>query len=81
MAGAVAVRGLDFDVADGQGWLSRSHVINAQKRVPRHIERLGFQPVEDAGVTGLAGDKPPSDDDCSVRPQAVADLIAAEGTA
>jgi monofunctional biosynthetic peptidoglycan transglycosylase len=73
--------GLDFDVADGQGWLSRSHVVNAQKRVPRHIERLGFQPVEDAGVTGLAGDQPPSDDDCSTRPQAVADLIAAEGTA
>jgi monofunctional glycosyltransferase len=73
--------GLDFDVADGQGWLSRSHVINAQKRVPRHIERLGFQPVEDAGVAGLAGDQPPSDDDCSTRPQAVADLIAAEGTA
>ena len=73
--------GLDFDVADGQGWLSRSHVINAQKRVPRHIERLGFQPVEDAGVTGLASDQPPSGDDCSTRPQAVTDLIAAEGTA
>jgi monofunctional glycosyltransferase len=73
--------GLDFDVADGQGWLSRSHVINAQKRVPRHIERLGFQPVEDAGVTGLASDQPPSGDDCSARPQAVTDLIAAEGTA
>jgi monofunctional biosynthetic peptidoglycan transglycosylase len=73
--------GLDFDVADGQGWLSRSHVVNAQKRVPRHIERLGFQPVEDAGVPGLASDQAPSDDDCSTRPQAVADLIAAEGTA
>ncbi|WP_100498223.1 transglycosylase domain-containing protein [Geodermatophilus chilensis] len=73
--------GLDFDVADGQGWLSRSHVINAQNRVPRHIERLGFQPVEDAGITGLASDQPASDDDCSTRPQAVADLIAAEGTA
>jgi monofunctional glycosyltransferase len=73
--------GLDFDVADGQGWLSRSHVINAQKRVPRHIERLGFKPVEDAGVTGLASEQPASGDDCSTRPQAVADLIAAEGTA
>jgi monofunctional biosynthetic peptidoglycan transglycosylase len=73
--------GLDFDVADGQGWLSRSHVINAQKRVPRHIERLGFQPVEDAGVPGLASDQPPSGDDCSTRPQVVADLVAAEGTA
>ena len=73
--------GLDFDVADGQGWLSRSHVINAQKRVPRHIERLGFQPVEDAGVPGLAGDQPPSGDDCSTRPEVVADLITAEGTA
>ncbi|WP_448609459.1 transglycosylase domain-containing protein [Geodermatophilus sp. URMC 60] len=73
--------GLDFDVADGQGWLSRSHVINAQNRVPRHIERLGFRPVEDAGVTGLASDQAPSGDDCSTRPRAVADLIAAEGTA
>jgi monofunctional biosynthetic peptidoglycan transglycosylase len=73
--------GLDFDVADGQGWLSRSHVINAQKRVPRHIESRGFQPVEDAGVTGLASEQPASGDDCSTRPHAVADLIAAEGTA
>jgi monofunctional glycosyltransferase len=72
--------GLDFDVADGLGWLSRSHVINAQKRVPRHIERLGFQPVEDSGVTGLASEQAPSGYDCSTRPQAVADLIAAEGT-
>lgn len=72
--------GMDFDVADGKGWLSRSHVINAQNRVPRHIERLGFTPVENAGITGLASDQPPSDDDCSTRPQAVADLIAAEGT-
>ena len=73
--------GLDFDVADGQGWLSRSHVINAQQRVPRHIESRGFQPVEDVGVTGLASEQPASGDDCSTRPQAVADLIAAEGTA
>ncbi|MDP9428210.1 MAG: transglycosylase domain-containing protein [Actinomycetota bacterium] len=73
--------GLDYDVADGKGWLSRSHVINAQNRVPRHIEARGFQPVEDAGVPGLASDQPPSRDDCSTRPQAVADLIAAEGTA
>jgi monofunctional glycosyltransferase len=73
--------GLDFDVEDGLGWLSRSHVVNAQNRVPRHIERLGFQPVEDAGVTGLAADQPAADDDCSTRPQEVADLIAAEGTA
>jgi monofunctional biosynthetic peptidoglycan transglycosylase len=49
--------------------------------VPRHIERLGFRPVEDAGVTGLASDQAPSGDDCSTRPRAVADLIAAEGTA
>ncbi|MGY1592237.1 transglycosylase domain-containing protein [Geodermatophilus sp. SYSU D00708] len=73
--------GLDFDVADGLGWLSRSHVVNAQNRVPRHIERLGFKPVEALGVTGLAADQPASDDDCSTRPQEVADLIAAEGTA
>ena len=73
--------GLDFDVADGKGWLSRSHVINAQNRVPRHIESRGFAPVEEAGVTGLASDQPASDDDCSTRPEAVADLIAAEGTA
>ncbi|MGY1823270.1 transglycosylase domain-containing protein [Geodermatophilus sp. SYSU D00079] len=73
--------GLDFDVEDGLGWLSRSHVVNAQNRVPRHIERLGFQPVEDAGITGLAADQPAADDDCSTRPQAVAELIAAEGTA
>ncbi|MGY1703588.1 transglycosylase domain-containing protein [Geodermatophilus sp. SYSU D00697] len=73
--------GLDFDVEDGMGWLSRSHVINAQNRVPRHIEARGFKPVEDLGLTGLAADEPASDDDCSTRPQAVADLIAAEGTA
>jgi monofunctional biosynthetic peptidoglycan transglycosylase len=73
--------GLDFDVADGRGWLSRSHVVNAQNRVPRHVERLGFRPVEDAGVPGLASEQPASGDDCSARPQAVADLIAAEGTA
>jgi monofunctional glycosyltransferase len=73
--------GLDFDVEDGLGWLSRSHVINAQKRVPRHIEAHGFQPVEEVGVTGLAADQPPADDDCAQRPEEVADLIAAEGTA
>jgi monofunctional glycosyltransferase len=73
--------GMDFDVEDGLGWLSRSHVINAQNRVPRHLQRLGFKPVEDLGVTGLAADQPPSDDDCSTRPQEVADLIAAEGSA
>jgi monofunctional glycosyltransferase len=73
--------GLDFEVEDGLGWLSRSHVINAQNRVPRHIEALGFRPVEDAGVPGLASDQPASDDDCSERPGEVADLIAAEGTA
>ncbi|SNS78669.1 monofunctional biosynthetic peptidoglycan transglycosylase [Geodermatophilus pulveris] len=73
--------GLDFDVADGKGWLSRSHVVNAQNRVPRHIERLGFQPVEDAGITGLASEQPASGDDCSTRPDAVTELIAAEGTA
>ncbi|WP_233517633.1 transglycosylase domain-containing protein [Geodermatophilus marinus] len=73
--------GMDFEVADGMGWLSRSHVVNAQNRVPRHIAARGFQPVEDAGITGLAADQPAAADDCSQRPQAVADLIAAEGTA
>jgi monofunctional biosynthetic peptidoglycan transglycosylase len=72
--------GLDFDVEDGLGWLSRSHVVNAQNRVPRHIQNLGFRPVEDVGIAGLAADQPAADDDCSSRPQAVADLIAAEGT-
>jgi monofunctional biosynthetic peptidoglycan transglycosylase len=73
--------GLDFDVEDGLGWLSRSHVVNAQNRVPRHIDNLGFQPVEDLGVEGLAADQPASDGDCSTRPQEVTDLIATEGTA
>ena len=73
--------GLDFDVEDGLGWLSRSHVINAQNRVPRHLDNLGFRPLEDLGIEGLASDQEPSDDDCSSRPQEVADLIAAEGTA
>ena len=72
--------GLDFDVADGLGWLSRSHVVNAQNRVPRHIVQKGFQPVEDAGVRGLAQDQPAAADDCSKRPDAVAQLITAEGT-
>ncbi len=72
--------GLDFQVDDGLGWLSRSHVLNAQNRVPRHIEARGFQPVEDAGVTGLAQDQPASDDDCSERPEEVAELIAEQGT-
>ena len=71
--------GLDFQVDDGLGWLSRSHVINAQNRVPRHIEEKGFQPVEDAGVTGLASDQPDTDDDCSKMPEEVAKLIAEEG--
>jgi monofunctional biosynthetic peptidoglycan transglycosylase len=73
--------GLDFDVADGLGWLSRSHVVNAQNRVPGHIERKGFQPVEDAGITGLAADQPATDDDCSEVPEEVAELIAGQGTA
>ncbi len=73
--------GLDFDVDDGLGWLSRSHVVNAQNRVPRHIDARGFGPVEDAGVTGLAQDQPASDDDCSEMPEEVAELIAEEGTA
>jgi monofunctional glycosyltransferase len=72
--------GLDFDVEDGLGWLSRSHVINAQNRVPRHLAEEGFGPVEDAGVEGLAQDQPASDDDCSEMPEEVAELIAAEGT-
>jgi monofunctional biosynthetic peptidoglycan transglycosylase len=72
--------GMDFEVDDGMGWLSRSHVLNAQARVPRHLDRLGFQPVEDAGVEGLASEQEPSDDDCTTRPHEVAELIAAEGT-
>ncbi|MGY1786900.1 transglycosylase domain-containing protein [Geodermatophilus sp. SYSU D00698] len=72
--------GLDFDVDDGLGWLSRSHVVNAQNRVPRHIAEKGFQPVEDAGVEGLAQDQPDTDDDCSQMPDDVAELIAAEGS-
>jgi monofunctional biosynthetic peptidoglycan transglycosylase len=72
--------GLDFQVDDGLGWLSRSHVVNAQNRVPRHIEAKGFQPVVDAGVEGLAQDQPASDDDCSQRPEEVAELIAGQGT-
>ncbi len=72
--------GLDFEVDDGLGWLSRSHVVNAQNRVPRHLAEKGFAPVEDAGVTGLAADQPATDDDCSERPEEVAELIAAEGT-
>ena len=61
--------GLSFQVDDGLGWLSRSHVINAQNRVPRHITEKGFQPVEDAGVEGLAEDQPDTDDDCSECPE------------
>jgi monofunctional biosynthetic peptidoglycan transglycosylase len=72
--------GLDFQVQDGLGWLSRSHVVNAQNRVPRHIAEKGFQPVEDAGVPGLAQDQPATDDDCSEMPEEVAELIAAEGS-
>ena len=72
--------GLDFEVDDGLGWLSRSHVVNAQNRVPQHIARKGFQPVEDAGVPGLAQDQPAAADDCSEMPEEVAELIAAEGS-
>jgi monofunctional biosynthetic peptidoglycan transglycosylase len=71
---------MDFEVDDGMGWLSRSHVINAQNRVPAHLDRLGFQPVEDAGIAGLASEQPVSDDDCSTAPEEVTELIAAEGT-
>lgn len=73
--------GMDFEVGDGLGWLSRSHMINAEKRVPRHLDRLGTQPVEDIGIPGQATDAEPSGDDCTTRPQAIADLIAEEGTA
>ncbi|SEL61665.1 monofunctional biosynthetic peptidoglycan transglycosylase [Blastococcus sp. DSM 46786] len=73
--------GMDFEVEDGMGWLSRSHVLNAQARVPRHLDRLGFTPVEDAGVEGLASEQEPSGDDCSTPPQEVTDLITSEGTA
>ncbi|SOE03467.1 transglycosylase domain-containing protein [Blastococcus haudaquaticus] len=72
--------GLDFEVDDGMGWLSRSHVINAQNRVPAWLDRLGFQPVEDVGITGLASEQPPSDDDCSSAPEEITELIEAEGT-
>lgn len=72
--------GLDFDVADGKGWLSRTHVLNAQKRVPPHLASKGFGPVEDVGVEGLASNQPESGDDCSSRPDAIAQLIAEEGT-
>jgi monofunctional glycosyltransferase len=72
--------GLDFEVDDGLGWLSRSHVLNAQARVPRHIAEKGFQPVEDAGVEGLAEDQPDTDDDCSEMPAQTAELIAEEGS-
>ncbi|WP_051516083.1 transglycosylase domain-containing protein [Candidatus Blastococcus massiliensis] len=72
--------GMDFEVDDGLGWLSRSHMLNAEARVPRHLDRLGTQPVEDVGITGSASDQEPSGDDCSTRPQEIADLIASEGT-
>jgi monofunctional biosynthetic peptidoglycan transglycosylase len=68
-------------VEDGLGWLSRSHVVNAQNRVPRHLEEKGFTPVEDAGVPGLASDQPDIADDCDEMPEEIAELIAAEGTA
>ena len=73
--------GLDFDVEDGLGWLSQSHVVNAQNRVPRHLEAQGFGPVEDAGVEGLAQDQPASDDDCSEAPEEVTELIEEQGSA
>ncbi|WP_246080354.1 transglycosylase domain-containing protein [Modestobacter altitudinis] len=72
--------GLDFEVADGLGWLSRSHVLNAENRVPRHIAEKGFQPVEDAGIEGLAEDQPAADDDCSEMPEEITELIAEEGS-
>ncbi len=72
--------GMDFEVDDGLGWLSRSHMLNAEARVPRHLDRLGFQPVEDVGVPGQATDQAPSGDDCTTRPAAIGELIAAEGT-
>lgn len=73
--------GMDFEVDDGLGWLSRSHMLNAENRVPRHLERLGTQPVEDVGITGSATDQEPSGDDCTSAPAEVTELIAAEGTA
>ena len=72
--------GMDFEVDDGLGWLSRSHVLNAEARVPPHLERLGTQPVEDVGIEGEASDQEPSGDDCSSPPDEVTELIAAEGT-
>jgi monofunctional biosynthetic peptidoglycan transglycosylase len=72
--------GMDFEVADGMGWLSRSHMLNAEARVPRHLDRLGTQPVEDIGITGSADEQEPSGDDCSSPPDEVTELIASEGT-
>jgi monofunctional biosynthetic peptidoglycan transglycosylase len=72
--------GMDFEVDDGLGWLSRSHMLNAEARVPAHLERLGTQPVEDVGVEGDASDEEPSGDDCTSRPDEIAELIDAEGT-
>ena len=73
--------GMDFEVDDGLGWLSRSHVLNAEARVPPHLERLGTQPVEDVGIDGDASDEEPSGEDCTSAPDEVTDLIEAEGTA
>ncbi|RBY75130.1 glycosyl transferase [Blastococcus sp. TF02-09] len=72
--------GMDFEVDDGLGWLSRSHVLNAEARVPPHLERLGTQPVEDVGIEGEASDEEPSGDDCTSPPDEVTELIAAKGT-
>lgn len=72
--------GMDFEVDDGLGWLSRSHMLNAEARVPAHLERLGTQPVQDIGIEGDASDEEPSGDDCSSPPDEVTELIAAEGT-
>lgn len=69
--------GLAFEV-DGLCWLSRFHVVNAQNRGPAHLDRFGFQPVEDAGIAGLASAHKPSDDDCTTGPDEVAEPVAAE---
>jgi monofunctional biosynthetic peptidoglycan transglycosylase len=56
-------------------------MLNAEARVPGHLERLGTQPVEDVGIEGDASDEEPSGDDCTSPPDEVTELIEAEGSA
>ena len=74
--------GMDFEVDDGLGWLSRSHVLNAADPGAAPTWS-GWAPSRSrtSASRAIASDEEPSGDDCTSAPDEVTELIEAEGTA